>query len=140
MTETKPRKKRTKAKPVIADGLFYHPHPQQERGGQPRKGSLRVPRASHTAPLNVAGRHVPPNLIASINVGHASQMRIYSASWRGLETVELRPFSAQVPGMFMPCGAGVTLPLAQLPNVLAALRELLAASPQLNSKDLNNEA
>jgi hypothetical protein len=63
-------------------------------------------------------------LIASIDTRHAQQVRVFRARWRNQHRIELRPYSATVPGVYMPCGAGISVPIEKLPELIAALKRV----------------
>jgi hypothetical protein len=65
-------------------------------------------------------------LVAAIDTGRSHQVRVVLATWRGQVSVQLRPASATVPNVFMPCGAGVTLPIEKLPELIEALHAIEA--------------
>ena len=68
--------------------------------------------------------------VAAIETGHSAQVRVHLTTWRDQSKLELKPYSATVPQIFMPCGAGVTIPIEQIPEllkaILAAERECIA--------------
>jgi hypothetical protein len=65
-------------------------------------------------------------LVAAIDASRGHQVRVVLATWRGQVSVQLRPYSATVPDVFMPCGAGITLPIEKLPELLEALHTIEA--------------
>jgi hypothetical protein len=60
-------------------------------------------------------------VIATIDKGRSSQLRVGITSWRGQNKLELREATATVPGVYMPTPNGVTLDLDRLPELLDAL-------------------
>lgn len=68
-------------------------------------------------------------LIAAVDTDYSHQVRVFLYAWRGEHKLELRPYSATVPQVFMPCDAGVTVPIeklgALLDAVVAAEREAI---------------
>jgi hypothetical protein len=60
-------------------------------------------------------------VIATINKSRSCELRVSLTSWRGDNKVELRDAVATIPGIFFPTGAGVTLPLDKLSELLTAL-------------------
>lgn len=68
------------------------------------------------------GRASDKSLVATIARGPATELRILLTSWRGSHRVELRDHTATIPGCFMPAGAGITLPVERLHDLIAALQ------------------
>jgi len=62
------------------------------------------------------------SIVATITRGPATEPRISLTSWRGSHRVELRDHTATIPGVFMPCGPGITLPVERLHELIAALQ------------------
>ena len=56
-------------------------------------------------------------------------MRVHLYRWRDQTKVEIKPYSATVPNVYMACGPGVTLDIEKLPELIAALNALKAMQP-----------
>jgi hypothetical protein len=65
---------------------------------------------------------------ATVKVGYASELRFFTMDWRGTKKIEIRPYAAEVPGIYMACGAGVMFPPKRLSEVIAALASLRDSS------------
>jgi hypothetical protein len=61
-------------------------------------------------------------LVKSISKGHATELRVLLTEWRNQRKVELRDYTAIIPGCYFPAGAGVTLPLDKLDELVDALK------------------
>jgi hypothetical protein len=70
-------------------------------------------------------RGAAQELVAAIDTGHAIQLRIFISRWRYNTKLEIRPYSATVPQVFMPCGPGVSLPPERVPDLIEALKAVL---------------
>ena len=51
---------------------------------------------------------------------------MFVSTWHGQTKIELRPYSATIPDVFMPCGPGVNFPIERLPELLASLHDIKA--------------
>jgi len=58
----------------------------------------------------------------SISKGHATELRVLLTEWRNQRKIELRDYTAIIPGCYFPAGAGVTLPLDKLDELIEALK------------------
>lgn len=74
------------------------------------------------APMSAtrSSRASAQRLVATIDTGTASQVRVHLSTWRGETKLEIKPYTKTV--VFMPAGAGVTLPLEKLDELIAALK------------------
>jgi len=72
--------------------------------------------------IDNAGRSKRQPPIASIATGYASQVRISISTWRDRTKLEIKPYSATIPQVYMPSGVGVTLPILKLPELIEALK------------------
>jgi hypothetical protein len=72
--------------------------------------------------FNKAGPRQAQELIAAIDTGHASQVRVQISTWRDHTKIEIKPYSATIPQCFMPCGAGVSIDVAKADELIEAIR------------------
>jgi hypothetical protein len=70
-------------------------------------------------------------LIGSLDKSPSCRLRVSLSTWRGQTKVELKPCSATIPGVPMPCGPGIALPLDRLPQLINALRKAEAKAVSL---------
>jgi hypothetical protein len=73
-----------------------------------------------------------PAIIATIELGHATRLRISLSTWCGSHRLELRLATAQIQNVYVPTSDGFSIDVAKLPELIAALRkaEAPAASRQ----------
>jgi hypothetical protein len=103
--------------------MFFHPHPNTVKPPKPRK------RKPGQAPSKIAlAKAEALKHFATVKVGYASELRFFTMDWRGTKKIEIRPYAAEVPGIYMACGAGVMFPPKRLSEVIAALAWLRDSS------------
>jgi hypothetical protein len=95
-------------------------------GSEPRKSDRR---GGTICSATSKHRAANQELIAAIDTGHASHVRVQLYRWRDQTKIELKPYSATVPKCFMPCGPGVSLNVEHLPELIAALEKAKGALP-----------
>jgi hypothetical protein len=61
--------------------------------------------------------------VATIDVGHAVQLRVGLSSWSGSHKVELRVATATIPGVYFPTANGVAVNVEHLAELIAALQK-----------------
>ena len=66
-------------------------------------------------------RRADQALIAAIDKSHSCQLRVSISTWRGQTKVELADFTAVVSGIYFQAGAGVSLDIEKLPELLKAI-------------------
>jgi hypothetical protein len=77
-----------------------------------------------TASLNATNHRPRQAPVAIIDTTRTHQVRLFVSTWRDRTTLEFRPYSESVPGVPMPCGAGVSFPIEKLPELLEALHAI----------------
>jgi hypothetical protein len=71
--------------------------------------------------------------VATIDTGRCHQVRVQISRWRGQTKLEFKPYSATIPQVFMPCGAGVSIDVAKADELLEAIA---AAKAHTNKKEI----
>jgi hypothetical protein len=71
--------------------------------------------------LDSNGKAANQALIATIATGHSSQVRVHLRRWRDQTKVEIKHFTATVPNVYMASGAGISLDIEKLPELLKAI-------------------
>jgi hypothetical protein len=61
------------------------------------------------------------SFVSRINTGHTNQVRVHLYRWRDQTKIEIKPYSATVPGVFMPCGPGVALNISKIDELIEAI-------------------
>ena len=86
------------------------------------RGSGSGSSGSELNPPDNAGRSKKQPPIATIATGYASQVRISISTWRDRTKLEIKPYSATIPQVYMPSGVGIALPIAKLRELIEALK------------------
>jgi hypothetical protein len=60
-------------------------------------------------------------LVATIDKSHSCQLRVSLSTWRGYTKLELADFTSVVSGIYFQAGAGVSIDIAKLPELLKAI-------------------
>ena len=76
-----------------------------------------------------------PHTVATINSGHCHQIRVQISRWRGQTKLDLKPYSATIPQMFMPCGAGVSIDAAKANELIKAIAAAAKAHTNQEGND-----
>jgi hypothetical protein len=85
----------------------------------PRKSDLL---AGEISPSVRQSRSTAKFYVRSISKDQTTELRVLLTEWRGQRKVELRDYTAVIPGCYFPAGAGVTLPLDKLDELIDALK------------------
>jgi len=72
--------------------------------------------------IDTAARSKKQPPIASIAKGYGAELRVSLTEWRGETKLHLQDATATIPGVFFPAGAGITLAIAKLPELIEALK------------------
>ena len=71
-----------------------------------------------------------PHTVATIDTGRCHQVRVQISRWRRQTKLELKSYSATIPQVFMPCGAGVSIDLAKADELIEAIAAAKAHTNQ----------
>ena len=69
-----------------------------------------------------------PQVVARIRKGRGCELRVMLTTWRGATKLEIADYTASVPGVFMRCGAGVTLHAEHIDALIDALTKAAGAA------------
>jgi hypothetical protein len=92
-------------------------------GSAPRRGAQGDPQALGGS---VRGRSMKPHHVATINTGHCCQVRLQLSTWHEQTKIELKPYSATIPQVYMPCGPGVSIDVTKADELIEAIRTATA--------------
>ena len=101
-----PPHKRNAVKPGWGDGV-----PRDDRKSACAKSLQRNARSAQALVT-----------VAEITKSYSSRVRVSLSTWKGEHKVELRDLTATIPGCFFPTRDGVTLDVARLHELIAALQ------------------
>ena len=96
------------------------PENRKARAGVPGLETDR--KTSSPQVLQHNGRSAQALTVAEIPKSVSSRLRVSIATWKGEHKVELRDLTATIPGTFFPTRDGVTLDVARLHELIAALQ------------------
>ena len=98
------------------------PHRKRPAAAATASGSRKLDLlASEISPSIRRARSAAQVHVQSISKGHAAELRVLLTEWRNQRKVELRDYTAIIPGCYFPAGAGVTLPIDKLDDLIDAL-------------------
>ncbi len=83
---------------------------------------LEIGLAKNGTPTDTKHRANNRSLIAAIDTGHSSQVRVHLYRWREQTKIEIKHYTATVPKCFMASGVGVSLDIEKLPELIDALK------------------
>jgi hypothetical protein len=104
--------------------------PRREPGGSGCRGLKKDWHSSDTA-----SRPVSQAFCATVAKSLSSEIRVTLKCWRGAYSVDLREATASIPGVFFPTSNGVTLDIAKLAGLIAALEQAQAQAQRLGLLD-----
>jgi len=59
--------------------------------------------------------------VATITKSHSCQLRVSISTWRGQTKVEIADLTSVIPSIYFQAGAGVTIPIEKLDDLIGAL-------------------
>lgn len=92
--------------------------PNKQRAAAGEKALIEATSERNVVKLGTSHGAKQP-FVAIVDTSRGNQLRVSISTWRDQTKIEVKPYSATIPDLFMPCGPGVSIAVERVHDLIA---------------------